>query len=105
MIGDVIYHPESHVLKTMRTLVFAARTYGHVGSGSVPGAFRATTAQATESKEETHKGMANVDGTIFVRAAGMLMDYMGWVGHGQEAREDWDRSALGWDAAWDKEDE
>jgi Questin oxidase-like len=103
MIGDAIYHPDSHVLKTMRTLVFAARTFGNAGPGTAPGAYRGGP-EGGKQKEETHVGTASMDGTVFVRAAGMLMDYMGWVGHGQEARGDWDRSALGWDAAWENEE-
>jgi hypothetical protein len=31
-------------------------------------------------------------------------DCMGWTGHGGAAKE-WDRSALGWDDAWNNEDD
>ncbi|KAF8630301.1 hypothetical protein AX15_003013 [Amanita polypyramis BW_CC] len=94
MLESVIYFPDSHVLKTMRTLFYAAQKYGDAPPGSVIGAF------STKDGKETHTGMSKVDGTIFVRSAGMLMDFMGWTGHGQVARDDWDRSALGWDDAW-----
>ena len=100
LIEGVQYHPESHVLKSMRTLVFAAQHFGDKGPGEVIGAFRSG---PDGKKEETHVGISKVDGTIFVRAAGVMMDNLGWVGHGQKEGE-WDRSALGWDAAWDSGD-
>ncbi|CAA7269317.1 unnamed protein product [Cyclocybe aegerita] len=94
----VRYHPDSHVLKAMRTLIHGTKMYGTTAPGGVPGAFRSA------DGKETHKNMAAVDGTLFVRAAGVMMDYMGWVGVGQDPGE-WDRSALGWDAAWEAKDE
>lgn len=98
ILEDVIYHPDPHVLKTLRSLLSAAREYGATPAGGAIGSFIPGTAV-----EETHRGTGSMDGTVFVRAAGLLMDYMGWVANGQEARPDWDRSALGWDAAWDKD--
>jgi len=100
LIAGVAYAPDSHVLKTVRTLAFAAREYGETPVRAVRGAFT-----VGEVSKESHPGMANVDGSIFIRAAGMVMNYMGWVSHGQPARPDWDRSALGWDAAWDVKNE
>jgi len=100
MIESVLYAPDSHVLKTMRSLIFASRKYGDTPAGSAIGAFL----RGEKSSVESHPGTSEMDGSIFVRAAGVLMDYMGWVTHGQPAREDWDRSALGWDDAWNNED-
>lgn len=97
MFEDVVYHPDAHVLKAFRTLAFAAKEHGAVPAGEVIGAF-------LPDQKESHPGAAQLDGTVFVRAAGMLMDYMGWTAHGQEARDDWDRSALGWDGAWENGD-
>lgn len=98
LISSAIHAPDCHVVKSMRSLVYAAREYGDKPPGSVIGALM------RDSSEETHPGISKLDGTIFVRAAGIMMDYMGWVTHGQHAREDWDRSALGWDEAWLDED-
>lgn len=95
MSESVIYAPDSHVLKTMRTLIFAAQKYGDVPPGGAIGAFQAN----SKAKVETLAGTSKMDGSIFVRAAGMLMDSLGWVNHGQSAKG-WDRSALGWDEAW-----
>ena len=94
MVQSVLHASGSHVLKTMRTLVYAAQKYGDTRPGGAIGAFSA------KDGKETHNGMAKVDGTIFVRAAGMLVDYIGWIGHGEAQKKDWDRSALGWDDAW-----
>jgi hypothetical protein len=46
--------------------------------------------------------MAKLDGTLFIRVAGQLMDYMGWD-KGEE--NEWDRTALGWDEAWEESKE
>lgn len=93
------YYHDSHVPKTIRTLIFAARNYGDKAPGEAIGAFY------RDSGAETHKGTGKMDGTIFVRAAGLVMSTFGWVGYGDsEKGADWDRSALGWDAAWDSGD-
>jgi len=96
LIEGVQHHPDSHVLKSMRTLIFAAQHFGDKGPGEVIGTFRSG---PNGEKEETHVGISKADGTIFVRAAGMMMDTLGWVGRGQKEGK-WDSSALGWDAAW-----
>jgi hypothetical protein len=100
LIEGVLYHSDSHVLKSMRTLIFAAQHFGDKGPGELVGTFGSGT---DGKREETHAGISKVDGTIFVRAAGIMMDSLGWLGRGQKGGE-WDRSALGWDAAWDSGD-
>ncbi|KAF9058210.1 hypothetical protein BJ165DRAFT_1540460 [Panaeolus papilionaceus] len=108
LIDGVQYHSDAHVVKAMRTLLYAAQQYGATPAGSVPGAFRDPDGEklnemSKRKGEETHVGIGKVDGTLFVRSAGVLMDTMGWLGHGQDEGH-WDRSALGWDAAWDNKD-
>lgn len=103
LIGAVLYAPDAHVLKTMRTLILAAKKYGDTPPGGAIGAYQIS-ASNEDKNLETHPGTSQMDGTIFVRAAGLMLDYMGWVTHGQPARDDWDRSALGWDDAWANED-
>ncbi|KIK64836.1 hypothetical protein GYMLUDRAFT_240783 [Collybiopsis luxurians FD-317 M1] len=98
LIEASLYASDSHVLKTMRTLVLAAREFGDTPAGSVVGAFTKGYAST-----ETIPGASKLDGSIFVRAAGMLMDYMGWTTCGQVERDDWDRSGLGWNDAWKKD--
>ena len=57
--------------------------------------------------KDTHKeslpGIGNIDGSIFVRAAGVVMSTLGWVSHGEPAGK-WDTSGLGWDDAWKDSD-
>ncbi|EIW59226.1 uncharacterized protein TRAVEDRAFT_147129 [Trametes versicolor FP-101664 SS1] len=96
MVASVVYAPDAHTLKAVRTMYYAAQRYGRTPPGGAIGAFD------TEGRE-THAGIAKVDGSIFVRAAGVVMDTLGWVTHGQKEGS-WDRSALGWDDAWKNED-
>ena len=92
IIATVLHAPDPHTLKAIRALYFAAQQYGTTPPGSAIGAF-------DMEGNETHEGMGEVDGTIFVRAAGVVMDTLGWVTHGQPAGK-WDFSAHGWDEAW-----
>ena len=97
IIEAVQYHPDSHVPKVLRTLIFASQKYGDKCPGAAIGTFH------RDSGAETHKGTAKMDGTIFVRAAGLVMETLGWVSYGQN-RGKWDATGLGWDAAWDSGD-
>ena len=123
LIQEAMYHPDSHVLKTMRALAVAARDYGATPKGEAVGSYciahpglRPPAPQHREghhehprrrdslvyhqapftsssgprgSKMETMPGAAEMDGTIFVRAAGVLLGRMGWVTRGQDTG-DWD---------------
>ncbi|KAI0086580.1 hypothetical protein BDY19DRAFT_894614 [Irpex rosettiformis] len=93
ILASVVHAPDAHTVKAIRSLYYAAQKYGTTPKGGAIGAFLPGT------EEETLKGLSNVDGTIFVRAAGVVMDTLGWVTHGQQEGA-WDRSALGWDDAW-----
>ena len=97
LIEAVQYHHNSHVSKTLRTLIFAFQNYGDRAPGTAIAFHR-------NFGTETHNGTRKMDGTIFVRAAGLVLDNLRWVNYGQKEGE-WDRSALlGWDAAWDSGD-
>ncbi|KAF9063600.1 hypothetical protein BDP27DRAFT_1231849 [Rhodocollybia butyracea] len=98
LIDACQYASDVHVTKTLRTLVLASKEYGDTPAGGVIGAFK-----RDNPKVETHPGIAKVDGTVFARAAGILMDYTGWKVYGQAEREDWDRTGLGWEEAWNDE--
>ena len=92
IVADVLHAPDAHTLKAIRALFYAAQMYGRTPPGAIIGAFDI-------EGRETHPGIAKVDGTPFVRAAGVVMDTLGWVAHGQK-EGGWDRSALGWEDAW-----
>lgn len=70
IIATVLHAPDPHTLKAIRSSYFAAQRYGTAPPGGAIGAFD------TEG-DETHEGMAKADGTIFVRAAGVVMDTLG----------------------------
>ncbi|THH03501.1 hypothetical protein EW145_g6208 [Phellinidium pouzarii] len=96
IVDDSIHAQDAHIVKTIRTLFYAAQRYGETLPGGVPGAYDA-------EGNEALKGAGALDGTLFIRVAGVVMDTLGWVTHGQK-EGNWDRSALGWDAAWDAPD-
>jgi len=95
LVEGCLYHSDSHVPKTIRTLYYAAQEYGD-RPGVPPGV-------GSTGAGGLHDGIGKVDGTVFVRAAGVVMETLGYSGRGQKEGE-WDRSALGWDAAWESGD-
>ncbi|KAF9224210.1 hypothetical protein BS17DRAFT_780644 [Gyrodon lividus] len=98
ILASVIYAPDAHTPKVIRALCHATKHYGHKRAASVPGTFLDEARQ-----KETVPGISEVDGTLFVRAAGVVMDTSGWVAHGDEPGK-WDFSGLGWEDAWKNED-
>lgn len=92
ILADVIHAPDCHTKKCIRALYHASLRYGLTERGRVRGAF-------TVGDEETHAGIATLDGTLFVRTAGIVMNMLGWVTHGQNGGG-WYQTALGWEAEW-----
>jgi hypothetical protein len=97
LLNNAGLHPEAHVVKAIRALFYCAQRYGNTPAGAVVGAVDA-------DGKEMHKGAAGLDGTLFIRVAGVLTSALGWVAHGDEEKE-WDVSGLGWEESWRKEDE
>ncbi|KAJ6627656.1 hypothetical protein B0H10DRAFT_2161041 [Mycena sp. CBHHK59/15] len=85
VVQNALHHKDAHVIKAVRTLYYCAQHYGLTAPGAAIGA-------RDGAGEETHAGAGKMDGTVFIRAAGVLSEALGWV------------AALGWDAAWDNED-
>jgi len=98
ILTSVIHAPDAHTLKAIRALCYAAQHYGGKTAGNIPGCFMDEARQ-----KETLPEISEVDGTLFVRAAGVVMDTLGWVTHGDEPGK-WDYSGLGWEEAWKNED-
>ena len=71
-----------------RMLFFCANRFGV--NSVVPGA-------------EALPGLSAIDGTLFVRVAGVLLDALGWVACG-EKDQFWDLSGIGWNEAWGNEE-
>ncbi|KDQ11687.1 hypothetical protein BOTBODRAFT_35116 [Botryobasidium botryosum FD-172 SS1] len=89
IVADALHAPDSHTTKAIRALLYGAREYGSLPAGSF----------VAPGEEDLHPGAGELDGTIFVRVAGMVMESQGWVTHGQDAGT-WDFSGLGYDDAW-----
>jgi hypothetical protein len=97
VLNNAAIHPEAHVIKSIRMLFYCAQQYGSTPAGAVIGA-------VDSAGKETHNGAATLDGTLFIRVAGVLSDAVGWVAHGEKERF-WDLSGIGWEEAWSKEDD
>ncbi|CAK5276459.1 unnamed protein product [Mycena citricolor] len=93
IITTALDHYDAHLVKTIRALYYGHINYGKVAAGQVPGA-------VDENGKETHPGLGKLDGTAWIRAAGVTCSSLGWMAFGEKAG-DWDRSGLGWDAAWE----
>ncbi|KAK4050589.1 hypothetical protein OIV83_003315 [Microbotryomycetes sp. JL201] len=87
ILASAADHPDDHLCKVVRSLAFAAMHFGHSSEGIFQSALPGTDV---------------MDGSIFSRAAGLVMQTMGWC-HEGEACGKWDRSCLGYDEAWDDE--
>ncbi|KAI0311835.1 hypothetical protein OF83DRAFT_1177199 [Amylostereum chailletii] len=91
MLPHALAARDAHTVKAFRVLYAAAQRYGNIDRDYL-------------CSHGGHRGEEKVDGSVFVRAAGVLLDVMGWVGPGGDGKEGtWDRSALGWDGAWAEE--
>lgn len=87
IITAAVDHSDEHVTKMIRSLVFAAQHFGMAPAGVHRSGLR---------------GSELLDGSVFIRLAGILLRAMGWEHYG-EAAKDWDRSVLGFDEAWQDE--
>lgn len=79
LLQSTLLHPNEHLPKAQRALAEYARVYGDRAAGIWSG---------TELE-----GAELLDGTLFVRVAGLTMDRLGWLREGQEKRE-WDFSGF-----------
>ncbi|KAJ6450365.1 hypothetical protein C8R45DRAFT_1224100 [Mycena sanguinolenta] len=93
VLNNASVHTEAHVIKAIRALFYCAQHYGSTPAGAVVGA-------VDENGQETHKNAAMLDGTVFVRVAGVLSDAVGWVAHGEE-EVFWDFGGA-WEEAWEE---
>lgn len=83
---------DSHVPKAIRSLVHYDSLYGSLPAGGFIGA-------VDENGKEVLPGITKVDGTVFIRGAGLLMDALGWCREGQEEGS-WEFSPIGYDEVW-----
>ncbi|OCF60373.1 hypothetical protein L486_00006 [Kwoniella mangroviensis CBS 10435] len=94
IVESSLAYPDSHVPKAIRSLVYFAELYGSTRPGCFIGSYL-----SGGQTHETIPGLAQVDGTVFVRAAGAIMNQMGWTREGQN-EGDWEFSPVGYDEVW-----
>ncbi|GAA5992840.1 hypothetical protein JCM10908_001366 [Rhodotorula pacifica] len=83
-------HDDEHVTKVVRSLYWAATQFG----ASPKGMFTSSL-----------PGTEDMDGTIFIRAAGLTLTSLGWAHEGDAGRPgSWDRSVLGFDSTWSEDE-
>jgi len=80
IIQSTLTHPDDHLPKLQRALSEYGALYGHAPSGHFKG---------TELKDAEF-----IDGTLFLRAAGLSADSMGWVREGQAPARGWGRNGF-----------
>ncbi|GAA5848834.1 hypothetical protein JCM8547_006362 [Rhodosporidiobolus lusitaniae] len=90
VLDSAVDHDDEHVTKVVRSLYFAATHFGASPKGMY---------------QSSLPGTNEMDGSIFIRAAGLTLDSVGWRHEGNEGNVGtWDRSGLGWPETW-KDDE
>ncbi len=84
-IQTTLVHPDEHLCKLQRSLWHFADVYG----GSAKGRFANADIKSSAGGSSVI-GLEDLDGTLFIRAAGLTADRLGWMKEGQEKRG-WDR--------------
>lgn len=77
---SVLQHPDEHLGKTQRSLMHWASLFGTRPSGE------------WVNNAKNLEGIELLDGSIFIRIAGLTVDALGWMREGQEKR--------GWDSGF-----
>ncbi|KAL8276912.1 hypothetical protein RQP46_010640 [Phenoliferia psychrophenolica] len=87
LLASASDHPDPHLPKVIRALAFAAEHFGH----SPPGLYQCSL-----------PGTDRMDGSIFIRAAGLTFGTLGYAREGVPIGS-WDYSVLGLDSSWTDE--
>ncbi|WWC89561.1 uncharacterized protein L201_004485 [Kwoniella dendrophila CBS 6074] len=94
IIESSLSHPDSHCPKAIRSLLYFSTSYG----STKPGCFIGTYLSGGQTHETLH-GLSKVDGSVFIRGAGAIMNQMGWTREGQD-EGNWEMSPVGYDEVW-----
>ncbi|GAA5857301.1 hypothetical protein JCM9279_005126 [Rhodotorula babjevae] len=87
VLASAVDHDDEHATKVVRSLYYAAQHFG----ASQKGMFTSSL-----------PGSELMDGSIFIRAAGLTLASVGWAHEGVPgAPGSWDRSSLGFPSTWD----
>lgn len=85
IVQTTLVHPNEHLCKLQRALWHFADVYG----GRAKGRWVEQDKDNGESAQGL-EGLKELDGTLFIRAAGLTADRLGWMREGEE-KKDWDR--------------
>ncbi|KAI0065175.1 hypothetical protein BV25DRAFT_1822291 [Artomyces pyxidatus] len=80
VFASSLLHDNEHLCKVIRSLSFFAAKWGNRPAGYY----------VADGEEKGWEGIEKLDGTLFVRTAGLVMERLGWVAEGKEERN-WDR--------------
>ncbi|KAL6302568.1 hypothetical protein BKA93DRAFT_827272 [Sparassis latifolia] len=80
LLQTALVHPDDHLCKLQRALAHFAALYGATPKGHFA---------ALAEGDAPLEGAGEMDGTLFVRAAGLTADALGWMREGDERRS-WD---------------
>lgn len=84
IIQNALVHPDEHLCKTQRALAEFGRRYG----GRAAGYYGAGASEGGKLE-----GVEQLDGTVFVRVAGLCGERLGWAYEGGKLGS-WDRSGF-----------
>lgn len=84
IVQNALVHPDEHLCKTQRALAEFARRYGQRAAGYYGGSI---------GFDGRLDGVEKLDGTVFVRVAGLCGERLGWAYEGGELKN-WDRSGF-----------
>lgn len=108
LVQTTVVHPDEHLPKAVRTLASWASKFGSIPAGTFSGPSTGvadavqgdrikqplgTTARKDAIKTEL-PGAEFLDGTLFVRVAGLTVARLGRVGQGEAPAEFWDRTGF-----------
>jgi hypothetical protein len=83
IILNAVAHPDSHLAKAVRSLSTFAARWGGRPAGYYAG-----------GGEGGLEGREVLDGTLFVRAAGLTLDRLGWAHEGGKSLGSWDHDGF-----------
>jgi hypothetical protein len=108
LVSTTVVHPDDHLAKVVRALASwgsnfgstPAGTFSGPSSGSAPDVSEGSTAPSSESASKKNTietelpGAEYLDGTLFVRVAGLTVARLGRVGQGEASARFWDRTGF-----------
>ena len=83
IIANAVAHPDEHLCKAVRSLSTFAARWGGRPAGYYAG-----------GGKDGLEGREALDGTLFVRAASMMLDRLGWAHESGESLGQWDQDGF-----------